>query len=530
MKKILSKLSVGIEYSLYLILVTIGIISINFAWSAAQEVITLDEASSQLEAPQTGDTYTMPRSVLMTGETITSSGTTDTSLSVAQTLNDSGAAGGSDLYTGIFLDVTQTDVTGWDTVNLLDLQVGSVSQFEVADTGTLTIGKDATMSGVIILSGNPSYVRLGREGIGASDDYFELRATNSAGIIAYEGIANDPSISFLANGIAIGSRDGSGAIDVALANIPSSELTLSLKADLNITDRDRDGSNMILSGGAGGATNRTGGDIDIIGGTATGTGKIGIVTINKGLEVTTSGANFGYMQPATTGHTMPTNVFEYTDEFMQQTWVDTDGPWIFNNGIDAEAVDGVIVASAERGQLTLVAGDADGACANDCSQMVWKNPIQADSGALVMEVKLHLDATTAISVNIGFTDITTLQEAASVSGTTITTTAVDFVGFVYDTAATTDEWYAIGVDGNTDMVGAALTGIAPSAGTFQIFRLEVDSTGETCRFYINGVLEISGTATCVAASTNIFPYISVNSTTTTVQAVDIEYIYVGHTR
>ena len=94
----------------------------------------------------------------------------------------------------------------------------------------------------------------------------------------------------------------------------------------------------------------------------------------------------------------------------------------------------------------------------------------------------------------------------------------------------TNEWYATGVDGNTDMVGAAITGTAPVAGAFQVFRIEVDADGETCRFYIDGVLEISGTATCVAASTNIFPYISVNSTTTGVETIDIDYIYVGHTR
>ena len=47
---------------------TLTIISYG-VWSAAQEVITLDEASSQLEAPQAGDTYLMPRDTAITGFT-----------------------------------------------------------------------------------------------------------------------------------------------------------------------------------------------------------------------------------------------------------------------------------------------------------------------------------------------------------------------------------------------------------------------------------------------------------------------------
>ena len=60
--------------------------------------------------------------------------------------------------------------------------------------------------------------------------------------------------------------------------------------------------------------------------------------------------------------------------------------------------------------------------------------------------------------------------------------------------------------------------------------IEVDAHGETCRGYINGTLEISLTAACIVASTNIFPPITVNATTTTSQSVDIDTIYVGHTR
>ena len=250
----------------------------------------------------------------------------------------------------------------------------------------------------------------------------------------------------------------------------------------------------------------------------------------EGITLSAFNGTHLYHEPAATTHDTQLNVFSYFQEFMQQTWVETDEPWVLLNGTDPEAVDGVIEADQEGGVFTLVSGNASGSFAADGSEMVSTNPVQADSGALVFEARLHIDAVTAVSVNMGFTDIITLQEAASVAGTTITTTAANFVGFVYDTAADTDEWYFIGVDGGTDATGNAITGTAPSAGTYQTFRIEVDADGETCRGYINGTLKISLTAACVAASTNIFPSITVNSTTTTSQSVDIDSIYFGHTR
>lgn len=78
------------------------------------------------------------------GDTLTSGGTDDYSLNITQVLNDSGAAGGSDLYNGIKLNVTETDVTGWDTVNLMDLQVGGAGKFTVTNAGAVTAASSVT--------------------------------------------------------------------------------------------------------------------------------------------------------------------------------------------------------------------------------------------------------------------------------------------------------------------------------------------------------------------------------------------------
>lgn len=224
------------------------------------------------------------------------------------------------------------------------------------------------------------------------------------------------------------------------------------------------------------------------------------------------------------------DTFTIFDDFLAQTATEADGPWIYNSGTDAQAIDPA-TAAAEGGVIVLTTGNADGTTAADGSQLVCSIPVQADSGNLVVEARLHINtAVTDISVNFGLTDVTTLEEPFTISGTTITSTATDAVCFVYDTAQTTDEWYACGVDGDTDATGNGLTGTAPVAAVYQVLRIEVDSDGERALFYIDGVLVKTLTASVCDASTNLYATVIANATTTTSKTVDVDYIKISHDR
>lgn len=76
--------------------------------------------------------------VLIAPSDLTSSGTANFALSVTRTLNDATAAGGSDLFNGILLDVIPTNVTGWNTVNLMDLQYNTLSVWKLSSLGLIT--------------------------------------------------------------------------------------------------------------------------------------------------------------------------------------------------------------------------------------------------------------------------------------------------------------------------------------------------------------------------------------------------------
>jgi len=243
------------------------------------------------------------------------------------------------------------------------------------------------------------------------------------------------------------------------------------------------------------------------------------------------GANHRFSIPQDGTHAIPREVYGFFDDFTQQTLTEVDGMWIENSGTDAQAVDAAIVATAEGGQITIVSGNLDGTMAADGSQVVGHLPVQADSGGVVFETRLHIDtAITTVSVCAGLTDSTSLEEPASIATATITTVLSDGVVFCFDSAATTKQWYAIGVDTNTDATGNALTGSAPVADTFQVLRIELDADGATARFYVDGVFKIGLTANAATPTVNLFPTVTVNATTTTSRSVDIDYIYVGHNR
>jgi len=222
--------------------------------------------------------------------------------------------------------------------------------------------------------------------------------------------------------------------------------------------------------------------------------------------------------------------FELFDDFIQQTLVEADTPWILNEGSDGSATDPAISAQ-EGGVVRLTTGTGDGSTAQDASQIVCHIPVQADSGGLVFETRLHINtAITNVSVCAGLTDSTSLEEPFTNAADVITSTATDAACFLYDTSATTDEWWMLAVDSDSDDTGNAATGTAPTADTYQTLRIEVDADGNTVRYYIDGTLEGTLTNAGVSPSVNLYATVIACGDGTASKTVDVDYIYVGHKR
>jgi len=226
--------------------------------------------------------------------------------------------------------------------------------------------------------------------------------------------------------------------------------------------------------------------------------------------------------------------YELFDDFdMQQTWVEAETPWIWNSGGDAGALDPTIVSEA-YGYVQLQTGTAvSAAIGDDGSQLVSHVPFQAQKGNLVFETRLHIDtAVTTVSVNAGLTDATGLEEPFSIGGSdAVTSTASDGACFVYDTGADTDGWFGLAVKGDTDDKGCGTLAVKPTAGTDQVLRMEINSTGGTIKFFVDGALaRTMTTGTGVTASTNLYPTVTANTEDGTQRTVDVDYVYCGMTR
>lgn len=222
---------------------------------------------------------------------------------------------------------------------------------------------------------------------------------------------------------------------------------------------------------------------------------------------------------------------EIYDDFTYQAIAETYTPWILNSGTDPQAIDPAISA-AERGVLLMTTGDDDGTTAVDATQLIAHIPVQADSGGLVFECRLHINtAITNVSIFAGLTDVTTLEEAFSNAADVITSNADDACGFLYDTSATTDEWWMCAVDSTVDDAGNATLGTAPVADTYQVLRMEVSADGATINFYIDGTLEDTLSAdTGVSPDVNLYATIIACGDGTASKTVDVDFIYVGHDR
>ena len=203
--------------------------------------------------------------------------------------------------------------------------------------------------------------------------------------------------------------------------------------------------------------------------------------------------------------------------------------WSAAKGSDGQAIIATIQASTASGAVRLTSGDTV-TVAESCSSLTHGLNWKAGNGGLVMQVKFTPVTSVAnVAYFVGFTDTlatTTLEEPFTLSGTTFTSNATDAVGFVFDTAATTDVWYGIGVKADVDT--AAVTCTAPVADTAYTLKIVVDETG-VASFYINDVLQGS-VAAAVTTTVALTPCVEVMARTTTSKAVDIDYVLVEQTR
>ena len=184
------------------------------------------------------------------------------------------------------------------------------------------------------------------------------------------------------------------------------------------------------------------------------------------------------------------------------------------------------ITAAVNGALRITTDDqTDGDRIALTYQLNW----QASDGGMIMEARIkNVTAITLRTLFVGFTDVlaasTVVEMPIEMSGSTVTSTATDAVGFMYDTASTNDTWYGIGVKADSDATPVD-TGVAPVAGTYQTLRVVVNADGDA-DFYINGKYE-GHVDDAITASVDCTPIIALEAQGAAgAKIVDVDYLYV----
>ncbi len=224
-------------------------------------------------------------------------------------------------------------------------------------------------------------------------------------------------------------------------------------------------------------------------------------------------------------------IVNWFDDFLGDVLADQ---WSGLAGSDGQCVAPAINGSTNtglNGVVRLVGGDDAGATmALNGSQLLSNLQWRASDGGLIAEARVALSSVNDVCAFFGFTDSTSLEMPVNSagSGNTVTTTASDTVGFMYDTSMTNDTWWLVGVAADTDATPQN-SGIAPAANTHQILRLEVTAAG-VATFYINGTQVGTAMTGAINAATPITPTLAIFSRTTSVKNFDCDYLKVKKNR
>lgn len=222
----------------------------------------------------------------------------------------------------------------------------------------------------------------------------------------------------------------------------------------------------------------------------------------------------------------PFAVVQY-DDFLGDVVADQ---WNFTEGTDSSTSDGAIT-EAVNGIFLLTPGDSAGTIAADGAQLNSALQWKASSGGLVFMTRVALAAVTSVSCFVGLTDTKSLEQPihSAASADTITTNATDAVGFFFDSSMTTQKWFAAGVANDTDATHQN-TGIAPVAATYDVLRVDINTSGEAI-FSINGAqvgTKMTGALTTTVALT---PCLIVRPRSAVAgKTLSIDYVYTACNR
>lgn len=214
------------------------------------------------------------------------------------------------------------------------------------------------------------------------------------------------------------------------------------------------------------------------------------------------------------------------DDFIGNTLSEV---WRTAKGTDAAAALPAIFTVA-GGAVRLVTGanasaDMAGNGSQLCSSTNW-----TASGELCVEFRVRISAITNVVVFLGFTDQVSVLEMpfTLAAADVLTSNASDAVGVLFDTGATTDNWWLVGVKADVDATKQD-AGVAPVAAAFEIWKIMLTAAG-VATFYRNGAKVGTAMSNAVTAATLLTPVVAAFSRSAASRNIDVDFINIAQKR
>lgn len=180
----------------------------------------------------------------------------------------------------------------------------------------------------------------------------------------------------------------------------------------------------------------------------------------------------------------------FLDEFSTTTANTSYPNWNRFKGSNATAALPAVLSDTVNGYMRLVTGvDAGGTMALNGSSMATQLIWQASKGNLSAEFRIQTGSSVANqSIFVGLTSNNFALNApfTLAAGDTLTANVTDGVGFLYDTNATTQHFWQVGV-ANSVLAAKQDTGITPTTFTRYTLRVDIDASG-VAKFYNSNIL------------------------------------------
>ena len=234
-----------------------------------------------------------------------------------------------------------------------------------------------------------------------------------------------------------------------------------------------------------------------------------------------SGAGIGNNSIRLNGRDM--EVTKHIDDFTGYALSNYWGTQTGTDGAAAVAIDNTAV----QGTVILTTGQ-------DAAATMAANGVLIDSGlswranayGLTMEVRLKVDSVANVALYFGFTDQNSALEMPFTLGGSdaLTSNASNGVGVLYDTAADTDDWWLVGVDGDSDATKQDV-GDAPDANTYETWVILLSNTGNA-EFYRDGAYVGSQMTDAVDPTASLTPVVAAFSRTNASKVVTVDFIRV----